>query len=182
MLDAIISSKTRINLLIKFFLFDGNQSYLRKMEKEFNESNNAIRVELNRLTDAGLLTSVYQGKKRFFMANPNHPLYEHLQQIVRISLGVDQITEHVISKIEKLEAAYITGNFARGIDSDTIELALVGPDPDRDTIDELVREAEKIISRKIMYLTFTTKQMDYFFRNEPAWLIWKRKNKSHQKK
>ena len=49
MLETLISSKTRIKLLLKFFLNSKTKSYLRNLESEFGESTNAIRVELNRL-------------------------------------------------------------------------------------------------------------------------------------
>ena len=55
MLDSIITSKTRIKLLLKFFLNSETKSYLRNLEQEFGESTNGIRVELNRLEGAGLL-------------------------------------------------------------------------------------------------------------------------------
>jgi DNA-binding transcriptional ArsR family regulator len=174
MLDVIISSKTRIKLLTKFFLFEGNQSYLRSMEREFNESTNAIRVELNKFTDAGLLTSEYRGKIRYYKANTKHPLYENLKQIVRKTIGIDQIIERVTSHVGNLEAAYITGKIATGVNSDTIELALVGQNLDKDSIDQLVKKAVKYIGRKIMYLTLTESQMEYFYKNKPALLIWKK--------
>ena len=53
MLNSIITSKTRIKLLLKFFLNSNTKSYLRNLEQEFGESTNAIRVELNRLEGAG---------------------------------------------------------------------------------------------------------------------------------
>jgi DNA-binding transcriptional ArsR family regulator len=172
MLDIIISSKTRIKLLIKFFLFDDNVGYLRNMEREFNESSNSIRLELNKFTEAGLLTSEFKGKKRFYKANPKHPLYDDLKRIVRKTVGIDQIIERVTSKLGNLEAAYITGSLASGVDSDTVELALVGTNLDKNYIDNLVDKAENLIERKIMYLTVNKNQMEYFFKNKPALLIW----------
>ena len=65
MLDALITSKTRIKLLVKFFLNIENKSYLRGLESEFGESTNAIRVELNRLEDAGLLVSKLKVIRKF---------------------------------------------------------------------------------------------------------------------
>ncbi|SHE70100.1 hypothetical protein SAMN05444274_102144 [Mariniphaga anaerophila] len=172
MLDIIISSKTRIKLLIKFFLFDGNKDYLRSMEREFNESTNAIRVELNRFIDAGLLTSEFEGKKRLYMANQKHPLYSDLKRIVRKTVGIDQIVERIINHVGDLEEAYITGNFAKGADAETVELALIGNDLDKKYIDGLVKKAEQLINRKIMYLTFTKNEMSYFYKDKPALLIW----------
>ena len=56
MLDSIITSKTRLKLLIKFFVSSTNKGYLRGIAEEFNESTNAIRKELNQLSDAGYLS------------------------------------------------------------------------------------------------------------------------------
>lgn len=174
MLEVIVSSKTRIKLLIKFFLFDGIESYLRKLEKEFNESTNGIRVELNKFIEAGLLLSEYRGKKRYYRVNSQHILYEDLQQMVRKSTGIAGVIDGIPDRIKNLEAAYITGKLASGILSETIELVLVLKQPDKNMIDRLVRETEKKIERKIVYLTLTASQMDYFFKNKPAALIWKK--------
>ena len=51
MLETIIKSKTRIKLLIKFFFIDNNRGYLRGMEKEFGETINAVRQEVNNFVD-----------------------------------------------------------------------------------------------------------------------------------
>ena len=55
MIETLISSKTRIKLLLKFFLNSNTTAYLRSLESEFGESTNAIRIELNRLEEAGML-------------------------------------------------------------------------------------------------------------------------------
>ena len=52
MLDSIITSKARIKLLVKFFINPNSNGYLHKLANEFGESNNNIRVELNRLLDS----------------------------------------------------------------------------------------------------------------------------------
>ena len=55
MLDSLITSKTRLRLLIKFFLNIANTGYLNGLENEFGESTNYVRKELNNLTSAGYL-------------------------------------------------------------------------------------------------------------------------------
>lgn len=55
MLDLLITSKTRIKLLVKFFVTSANSGHLRGLATEFNESTNAIRKELNHLADADIL-------------------------------------------------------------------------------------------------------------------------------
>ena len=118
MLNSLITSKTRMKLLLKLFLNTENTSHLRGMEKEFGESSNSIRLELNRFIDGGLLTSEYIKNKRFYKANTNHPLYNDINSILRKMVGIDKLVERVISKIGNLETAYLTGEFASGRDSD----------------------------------------------------------------
>ena len=62
MIEGLISSKTRIRLLVKFFLNPAVTSYLREIAAEFGESTNGIRLELNRLSEAGVLESAPEGK------------------------------------------------------------------------------------------------------------------------
>ena len=79
MIDTLISSKTRIKLLLKFFLNSNNKAYLRNLEEEFGESTNAIRIELNRFEQAGMLTSLSEGNKKVFSANTRHPLFNSVR-------------------------------------------------------------------------------------------------------
>ena len=174
MLDIFITSKIRFKLLIKFFICDGVKSYLRKMEKEFNESSNAIRIELNRLLKAGLLVSEYEGKKRYYMANVQHPLYDSLKSVVRQSLGIDQIVAQITTQVRNIEAAYITDNITGKTNSDIIELLLVGQKLNESTINPKVKKTEKIIDRKIKYACFTPEQMQFIFKKEPDLLIWEK--------
>ena len=44
MLETLITSKTRVKLLMKFFLNPGTRAYLRGLATEFDESTNSVRV------------------------------------------------------------------------------------------------------------------------------------------
>lgn len=87
MLETLITSKTRIKLLLKFFLNINNQGYLRSLENEFNESTNGIRQELNRFEQAGLLLAESDGNKKLYRANTLHPLFKDLNSIIRKFIG-----------------------------------------------------------------------------------------------
>ena len=178
MLETIISSKTRIKLLIKFFLFEETQGYLRSMEREFNESTNSIRIELKKFIKAGLLISEIKGKKRYYKANIKHPLYDDIRHLVHKTVGIDQILNNTASVIDNLEALFIIGNFAVGVQSDTIELAFVGHDMDDHCISKQLQLVEKIIHRKIMHVLYTPSQMEYFFQNKPHLILWKAEHQS----
>jgi predicted transcriptional regulator len=172
MLDSIITSKTRIKLLFKFFLNSNTKSYLRNLEQEFGESSNAIRVELNRLENADLLHSEFLGNRKYFSANTNHPLFKDINNIIKNFVGIDMLIEKVINQIGNLETAYITGDLAKGIDSQIIDLVMVGQNFDTSYIEQLVSKAENVIERKIRYLILTKAQMSDYFKNKPVLLIW----------
>jgi len=79
-LDSLITSQTRVKLLLKFFLNPESRSYLRELADEFGESTNSVRVELNRLSEAGLLTSAGEGRTKVYRANTNHPPFSRNTQ------------------------------------------------------------------------------------------------------
>ncbi len=172
MLNSLVTSKTRVKLLLKFFLNSNTKSYLRNLEQEFGESSNAIRIELNRLEGANLLCSEVSGNKKYFRANTNHPLFKDINNIVKNFVGIDQVIDRVIHKVGNVETAYITGDLARGVDSQIIDLVLVGQNLENSYIEQLVSKAEKTIERKIRYLILNENQMTDYFKNKPVVLIW----------
>jgi hypothetical protein len=152
MIGSLITSQTRIKLLKKFFLNSSTQGHLRGLETEFGESSNSIRIELNRFEEAGLLTSLRDGNKKIYQANKKHPLFCDIHNIIMKETGLDQVIEKVINRIGSLFAVYLTGDFARGKDSEVIELILVGEDIDREYLSRKVLQAEELVGRKVSYV------------------------------
>jgi hypothetical protein len=153
MIETLISSKTRIKLLLKFFLNSNATSYLRNLEDEFGESTNAIRLELNKFEEAKMLVSSQEGKKKIFRVNTTHPLFRDLHSIVLKYVGLDKILEHVIERLGSLEKVYLTGSLSRGVDGDIIDLVFVG-NIDKAYLAELVEKAEARIHRRIRYIAY----------------------------
>lgn len=154
MLESLITSKTRIKLLLKFFLNIHNQGYLRSLEQEFNESSNGIRQELNRFEQAGLLLAETDGNKKLYRANTLHPLFKDLNSIIRKFVGIEELLEKVVDRLGNVQKVYLEGRIAQGLDSDIIDLILIGNDIDRNFLSALVEKAEPVIGRKIRYLVF----------------------------
>lgn len=153
MLDALISSKTRIKLLLRLFLNPGNTAYLRGLAEEFGESTNAVRVELNRFEKANMVTSSSEGNKKMYRANTGHPLYEELQRILLKYIGLDRIIESVTGRLGALEKVYLTGDYALGKDGGVIDLVFIG-NIDKVYLLRLVEKAETITGRKVRFLTY----------------------------
>ena len=172
MIQTLITSKTRVKLLLKFFLNSDTKSYLRNLESEFGESTNAIRLELNKFEKAGMLQSELEGNKKLYKANTSHPLFADINNIVFKYVGLDWIVDHIVSKLGNLEYVYLSGSFAKGIDSKQIDLVILGK-VDEDYLRELCEKIGKKINRKIEYTIvekLSIKEGIYL-------LLWSRENK-----
>lgn len=153
MLEALISSKTRIKLLLKFFVNPSQSAYLRSLAAEFDESTNSVRLELNRLEEAGLVESYSEGNRKMYKANGRHPLFDELRNIVLKHLGLDQFIEHIVEKLGDVKKVFLTGDLANGMNSDLIDVAFVG-DVDQVYLLELVEKAQKLLHRKIRFVVY----------------------------
>jgi predicted nucleotidyltransferase len=152
MINALITSETRIKLLRKFFLNSSTKAHLRGLETEFGESSNSIRIELNRFEEAGLLHSLRDGNKKVYQANKNHPLFGDIHSIIMKEAGIDRVIDKVIHRLGNLICIYLTGDFARGKDSPVIDLILVGKNIDREYLARKVMQAEELVGRKVSYV------------------------------
>ena len=152
MLNSLITSKTRLRMLIKFFISAANRGYLNGLANEFNESTNSIRKELNNLSDAGYLLKSKQNNKVIYNADIKHPLFKVLQKIVRQHLGLEEIVETVISRMGDLDIIALTGDYAKGIDSGIIEIVVIGNDVNNDYLDNIKIKIKDKISRDVHFI------------------------------
>lgn len=151
MLETLITSKTRIRILVKFFINVANNGYLRGLAEELNESTNSIRKELNNLLDAGFLQKEALQNKVIYRANIQHPLFTVLQKIVHQHIGLDAMVEMILNRMGNLEKVVIIGDYANGNDTGCIEAVLVGKELNIEYIDNLALKIENEIKRKIKF-------------------------------
>ena len=151
------------------------KSYLRGLEVEFGESTNAIRLELNRFEEAGLLNSSMDKNKKMFQANMNHPLYDEIHSIVKKSIGLDQLVETVVRKLGNVTRAYVTGRIASGLDNNEIDFILIGDDIDRDYLATLIDKVQTIIKKKVKcFILKCDEEKEYLTRFPEALLVWEK--------
>jgi len=68
--------------------------------------------------------------------------------VVKKYVGIDRLVADLISQLGQLEAAYIVGDYARGVDSGLIDLVLVGK-VNQDVLQRLIDKTGNAIARKI---------------------------------
>jgi DNA-binding transcriptional ArsR family regulator len=179
LLSGIISSKTRIKLLMRFFFNPKTRSYLRELAKEFNVSSNAVREELNQLTSTNLLKSEKNGRQVYYTANTDHTLFPELKSMVGKVMGIDKVIDGIVSRLGDLEQAYLIDDYAEGKDTGIIDILLVG-NIDPYHLNDLSRKTERYIKRKIRALVLTREEFNNMLpqlKERPRFLIWEVKNR-----
>ena len=156
MLNSLITSKTRLRVLVKFFIRATNKGHLNSLASEFGESTNGVRKELNKLKDAGYLISNKEQNKVIYRANTKHPLYSVLQQLVKKHLRLDEIVEAIIRRICDVQKIILIGDYAKGIDSGQIEVLLIANDINLKYIKKLELKLKNKIGRKVIFCLDST--------------------------
>ena len=174
LLSGIISSKTRIKLLIRLFFNPQTRSYLRELAKEFDISSNAVREELNQLTSTNLLKSEKEGRQVYYKANTEHSLFPELKSMVSKVMGIDKVIDGIVNRLGDLELAYLIDDYAEGKDTGIIDILLVG-NIDLYHLNDLTRKTERYVKRKIRTLALSRIEYEELLpelENRPRLLIW----------
>ena len=173
--SGLITSKTRIKILMRLFLNPKQNAYLRELANEFKASPSQVREELRQLNDAGFLESHKNGRQIQYKANQKHPLFRELQSMVQKAIGMDRILDSIIERLGNLEEAYLIDDYAEGKDTGIIDLVLIG-NIDQENLIDLVRKTERYIDRKIRTLILNPnekKRLRLLLDKRPKMLLWK---------
>ena len=172
--SGLITSKTRIRILMRLFLNPEGNAYLRELADEFGASPSHIKEELDQLSASNLLISKKNGRQVLFSANSDHPVFAELHSMVIKALGMDQILESIVKRLGRLEKAFLIDDYAEGKDTGIIDLVLIG-DIDQGNLLDLKGKTEKYIGRKIRTLVLTADEFTGLHNNllkRPLFLLW----------
>ncbi len=84
-----------------------------------------------------------------YKANESHPFFSEIKGMVSKFLGLDDLLEKVVKRMGNVEKAVIVGDYAKGIDSGTIHMILIGKDLDQEYLDFLINKTYEKISRNV---------------------------------
>jgi hypothetical protein len=156
MLQSLITSKTRLRILIKFFINVTNNGHLRGLADEMQESTNAIRKELNNLSEAGYLEKETVQNRVNYKANIKHPLFSTLQKIIHQHIGLDSIVTAILNRMGEIKKIVVVGDYANGNDTGKIEVVLIGENINSEYIEKITLKIEKEIKRKVVFSVLTS--------------------------
>jgi len=173
MLEHIIPSKARRKILSLFFQNPNESFYLRKIVRDIDEEVNAVKRELDILSNAKLLHKEKRLNKIFYTLNKNYPLYDEFLRIFTKSTLIAGLFYNNLAKIGKIKFIVLSTKFAKqiAIKEDEIYLLIVGiivvPE-----VASIVSEAEKQFGREINYTVMTEEELAFRKKNNDPF-IWR---------
>ncbi|MGV1100384.1 winged helix-turn-helix domain-containing protein [Thiovibrio sp. JS02] len=173
--SGLITSKTRIQILMRLFLNPTQQAHLRGLADELTLAPSQVREELRQLSDAGLLTSSKNGRQVNYRANEEHPLFPELQSMVKKALGMDHILESIVARLGEVRIAMLLDDYAIGRDTGLVDLLLVG-NINQENLADLTRKAERYVERKIRTLVLSEAEYGRFkpaLASRPQLVLWR---------
>jgi len=152
MLEYIITSKAKRNLLKLLLTNPDREFYIREISRRTGEPINAVRRELGYLEKAGLVKSRNAGNLKYYSVVKEFPFYQELKKIIYATVGLGDYLSDRLKDSNQIELAFIYGSVARDeeTESSDVDLFVVG-EIDEDELHEIVSQVEKDIGRIINY-------------------------------
>jgi len=149
MLETIITSKTRLKLLLRFFVSATSSAHLRGIAGELEDSTNSIRKELNKLSNAGYLVKQREDNKIVYKANTSHSLFRPIQSLLHSFLGIENYIDKLLENAGDISLVALVGDYARGLEGERIEVLVIGEDLNILYITSLAQKVQERIEKKI---------------------------------
>lgn len=162
-LSDIITSKVRVKILELFFRDITEIYHVRGIAREIKEEINAVRRELARLEDAGILKKETRGNRLYYFLRDDYPFYGDLLAMIAKTQGLGREILENRAKLGKVNFVMFSGRFVRRKPrkrEDEIDILVVGeivlPE-----LAALIRKEESIRGKEINYTVMTKEELEF---------------------
>jgi len=152
MLNKILVSEVRVNIL-KLLLLNPNRAFhIRAIVRQVDAEINAVRRELDNLFEINLVNRRQSSNKIFYQIETSHPFFSDLLSLVAKEEGVGAAIVKNEKRIGMVDYAVLSLAFLRGRKSTAldVDLFIVG-DVDLEVIKNVVKEEEGKMNKEINY-------------------------------
>lgn len=162
-ISDFIVSKVRVKLL-QSFLEDPREMYhVRALVRKANEEINAIRRELARMENCGLVKSEKRGNRLYYWFRKDYPFYFELLSLSAKTTGLGMQIRKNIGKLGRVNFCLFSGEFTRRVDRkspDQVDVLVVG-DIVLPELANLIRIEEAARGSEINYTPMTKEEFDF---------------------
>lgn len=159
MLNNILVSEVRVNIL-KLLLLNPKRGYhVRAIVRAVGAEINAVRRELENLFDINLVTRRQSSNRIYYQINTEHPFYSDLLSLVAKEEGVGAAILKKQKQLGDIKFAVLSLEFLRGRKSTAldVDVFLVG-DVNVNLLREVIQESESQLEREVNYSVMSTQE------------------------
>ena len=172
MLENLFGSRARTNLL-KLFLLNQEEFFVREIARETGEKLNSVRRELDNLEKLGLIQVVEkkipleeEGKKKkiekrkFYKVTQNFVLYEDLRSLfLKSKLLIERTLAQKLTELGKVKLLVLSGFFVD--DTDALTDILIVGQINKTKIKTLINKISNQVDNEVRYTCMTTQEFNY---------------------
>lgn len=150
-LSSALFGRTRRTILALLYSHPDQSFYLRQIARFVEAGQGGVQRELQRLTDAQIITRTVRGRTGFYQANRDCPIFPELHSLVLKTAGVVEVLRTALAPLaDRIQVAFVYGSIARAepkTGSD-IDLFVIGPAAFGEIVDALM-DAQSRLAREI---------------------------------
>jgi predicted nucleotidyltransferase len=153
------TSKVRRSILQLFFLRPGKRAHVRQVARELGTVASVVGRELQRLEDAGVLTSEVVGRARVYRLDETSAVARDVAALFSRTEGVQALLRQALVTVPGIERAWIFGSHADRTerpDSD-IDVMIVGT-PGQAALSKVLMPLEDRFGRAIHTTTLSVEE------------------------
>jgi len=168
--NLLLGPRARRAILAKTFLDPTRELHLRELARLTNLAPRTVQQELERLVHADLLTERRAGNRRYVRANPRHPLFAPVREIILKTDGLGDVLRQALGA-EGVEFALVYGSIASATprSGSDVDLLIVGDLGLREATRRL-HSAHDVLGREIVAVAWTRPEFDRRRREGDAFL------------
>ena len=125
-IGGALFTKTQQKILRLLFGQPEKSFYSKELVDRAGIGTGTVLRELEKLSEAGLLTVKKIGNQKHYQANPSSPVFEELKGIVRKTFGLSDPLRLALEQFKnRTKVAFIYGSVAKGTDTATSDIDLM---------------------------------------------------------
>lgn len=173
MLEHIIPSKARRKILALFFHNPIENHYLRQVVRDVSEAVNAVKRELDILTEGKVLVKEKRLNKVFYSLNKSYLYYDEFLRIFAKSNSLSTLIYKNLSKIGKVKYIAISSKYLKrvAIKEDEIYVLFVGVIVVPEVV-QIITTIEAEYGRDVNYTVMTEEEFAFRKKNNDPF-IWR---------
>ncbi len=158
----LFTSRVRLKIFNLFIPNPDEMYYVRQVTRMLGEEVNAVRRELERLREIGLLTTEKRANRLYYKVRVDFPFYYDLLRIVGRTTGLGRIFMDKLTSLGKVRFAMLSAEFVKGRKSgpNEIDFMVVGR-VNVEVLQDMIRDYEEQIGREVNYTVMTEDEFEF---------------------